>query len=611
MPSSISPEPTPVHTGPLSRQLHTLITCEHRATEKPRELALSLDIAAGQVQAVSATGDIGTVHWTAFDAMGLPSDDYALSVAATVDGEPAGLALSYTTLDNVVHQHPNSTLPFSRDIKLVHLSLPDSTPLASFDTYEIDGATHWLHSTTPIVRSLESRLDDLFDGSDLHLRAWDDGRIISWKGLENQLNDLQNKLSRVQLLKERIVDRYAASPDEGWFAVFGDVRNIDLARSSLHIVAADAFRQTDLVDGNKAVMNVEQCLQHSKSTRIADPIADIVHSLYTASAHEMTPKELKRACDRHVKTFSQLLAMRGEIVDTLRERRSLGSPKHDKPSSRDAWLREASTASSKAHAAVVENRAHYLALAAVDAGLRAQTSALLGLPDPTSLGLTQTQIDIRLLHYQLRQMFANNRWNEIQLSELGFQRALDTVNSVLQLTAPTNNPLSAPVLTDVFPFELQRRVAYNRIIESLARVHGGAPDIGHAANFIYASRSCLGSRASAAHLTRCPLLRRMLHSMIVADRQNRIITPLVYSFIHKVVLSPETASAQDINTTITLFTAELQPFVRMALTGHPADDPFRFLHGTEITTGYDDSSRTSLLIQLMFNHGKNSTTVDF
>ena len=590
--ASISSE-IPVHTGPLQRQLQTLIACEQRAIEKEKELTLHLTVTNGELEACSATGDIGTIHWSAFHSMGLPSDQYSLTLV--VDG--ATPTLSYTTLDNCLHQHPSTTLPFTRDIKTLHVSTSTST-LATFDTYEIDGVTHWLHTITPITSSLDNRISQLFDGHDLPLQADDHAKTTTWKAFEAHLHDLHNKLARVQLLKERVVSRYAASPDEGWFAVFGDA--IDFSRSSLSITTDDAYRQSDLVDGQRAVRDVEQCLQSSRATRVAAPVDEIVRSLYTSSTLEMTPKELTRACDRHSAIISILLDMRGDIVGTLKERRSLGTaPDHRERvvTRRGVWN---SCYDSEPHrdASIVENRVYYLTLAAVDAGLRGQAALLCNLSDSLH-GLTQTELDIKLLRYQLRQIYANNQWNEIQLSGESFQRASEAIDKIITLTqSPTNTPVSEPVLVDIMPFQLQKRLAYNRILESFARTHLGAPDISLTTNFIYTSGTCLGAKGRPNNPTQ---LRLVLRSMIVADQQNRVITPLVSRFLNRIASRPDLASADDIETAISVFHANARPFVRMALTSEAMPDPFHFLDSPETTTGYDDCARTSLLIRLMFH----------
>lgn len=595
MPTSI-PSEIPVHTGPLQRQLQTLIDCEQRAIEKEKELTLHLTITNGELEACSATGDIGTIHWSAFHSMGLPSDLYTLTLVASVDGAPATPAISYTTLDNCLHQHPTTTLPFTRDIKTLHVSTPTSPTLA-FDTYEIDGITHWLDTISPITSSLDNRISQLFDGHDLPLQADDHAKTTTWKAFEAHLHDLHNKLARVQLLKERVAFRYAASPDEGWFAIFGDA--IDFSRSSLSVTTDDAYRQSDLVDGQRAVRDVERCLQSSRTTRVAAPVEEIVRSLYTSSTLEMTPKELARACDRHTTTISTLLDMRGDIVGTLKERRSMGTaPDHRERvvTRRGVWN---SCYDSDPHrdASIVENRVYYLTLAAVDAGLRGQAALLCNLSNSLH-GLTQTELDIKLLRYQLRQIYANNQWNEIQLSSAGFQRASEAIDKIIALTQSPANTVSEPVLVDIMPFQLQKRLAYNRILESFARTHLGAPDISLATNYIYTSGNCLGGKGRPANPTH---LRLVLRSMIVADQQNRVITPLVSRFLNRILSRPDLASAHDIETAVSVFHANARPFVRMALTSEPTHDPFHFLDSQEIITGYDDCARTSLLIRLMFN----------
>ena len=92
------------------------------------------------------------------------------------------------------------------------------------------------------------------------------------------------------------------------------------------------------------------------------------------------------------------------------------------------------------------------------------------------------------------------------------------------------------------------------------------------------------------------VVQKILH----ADVRHRIITPMLQQWLLKTLMLP-TASADDISPAIGVFSTNLQPCVRLAMTGQATPDAFEFLHSSQIDTGYNDKSKTDLLIKLMMN----------
>jgi len=604
-------EAVAVHTLAVQRQLQALLRCEQEAIAAEKALTVCVQLTDGQVSACMVTGGIGEVHFTSFTAMGLPSDSYTLRVCVTDEHGECPAAISYTTLNNTQYNTRDKTLAITDDIKTLHVAFPDGPPALHFDTFEIDGKVHWLDAIVPAAAKLEDELAGLFRGHDLSLEAWDDTKTVPWAKFEAKFHDLNNKLSRVHSLRERVVDRYEASPDEGWYAVFGDTDNISLHASRLRVCPAAAYRDTDLCEGLRAVRELEQCLQRTKATRLQGSVSSIVRGVYGCTQDPL-PKETARAVDRHIATFSTLLDTRGRIATVLHQRRAThrctDHPSHRHVRSR-TWQDSHSNKHSPDLEGIVETRAHYLTLAAVDAALRRQTAVLCGIEE----GVLQADVDLKLCRYQLSQIFTNNRYNDLQLSQRGFDQASATIQDLQNLTtnsATTNSATTNPALLDMLPFPVMRRLCQTRILEAFARSHDYAPDIAPQHNYMYSTGQTLGG----AHTNPSAQAQSILLSMVHADRQNRILTPAVARHLLRVVASPKSVDVGVREEVLSVFQPAVRGLVRMAL-DLPGDsdsegriDPLAFLDSAHDTSGYDEDNRLALLVRLIFQRDRPVAT---
>lgn len=594
-------EAVAVHTLAVQRQLQALLRCEQEAIAAEKALTVCVQLADSQVSACMVTGGIGEVHFRSFAAMGLPSDSYALRVCVTDEHGVRPARISYTTLNNTECDTGGDTLAVTDDIKTLHVAFPDGPPALHFDTFEIDGKVHWLDAIVPAASKLEDDLASLFRGHDLNLQAWDDAKAVPWAKFEAKLVDIANKLTRVQSLKPRVVDRYEASPDEGWYAVFGDMDNISLEDSRLRVCPTAIYRDTDLSEGLRAVRDLEQFLQRSKATRLEGSVSTIVRGAFHC-IDDHVPSETPRDIDCHIATFSDLIDMRGRIATVLHQRRATHRCTDHRHVRNRTWQGSHPSKHSPDLEGVVETRAHYLTLAAVDAALRRQTAVLCALDDEVH----QADVDLKLCRYQLSQIFANNRYNDIQLSENGFEEASDTINDLQNLCETSFAASSALIIMS--PWPVGRRFCQTRILEALARSHDFAPDIAPQHNYMYSTRQTLGGAVTNPSAQAQSILLSMVH----ADRQNRILTPAVARHLLRVVASPHSVDVGVREEVLSVFQPAVRGLVRMALDLNPASsadsDPLAFLDSAHETTGYDEENRLALLVRLIFQRDRPVST---
>lgn len=540
--------------GSLCTKIQALLECEQRLAKAPKQLELQLESDGGVLKSCCVSGTLGTVRMKSFETLGLPSDEYKLTVKVNNMAAPS---VTVETHDGQFTESLSGLVAFKRDIKEVRVSLGNKAEVC-FTAFEVDGHVHWLKDVGVHAANVESGLEALFAGDSVTLQSRDSAATMPWLTLEGKLMDLGNKLSRLADLKAQVTERYVPAHDDGWFELFGAPEDVDVSQSQLRLCLESDFCQRDLILGMRTVEDVEQCLAKLRNVRLESDVPTIVQQLHALDGQEKTPKEMKRLSERHTATLHALLDMRRELVD------SVLIPTKE----------------------VVETRTKYLTMSAVDAGLRHVVSGLCNVDGEQECALRA----MKLCRFQLGQIFANNERNERQLTKAGYDVALNVMEKVMERTSRKE---TWPNVKEGMPYNLMRRVVMQKVLEALARTHSGAPDIAPTVNYMYADRVVYGGKANERRND----VFEVYSTMINADRQHRIITPLMHKYLLHVCPG---GSEVDVHAGVSVFDEDMQPFVRQALTGKGCGDVFGFLDNPAVRTGYKEEEKFKLLVDRMF-----------
>lgn len=566
-------------TSDLQKKLRALIECEEHAIRQRKQLEMHLIYHAdvGFVGCVVG-GDIGNVAMKRVDMMGLremglPSDEYDLKVEVKEacddkDRRFVKPVVSFTTTTGETHRCDESVhgtvVPFGKHIKTLNVKVEDST--VRFDAFEADGPTHWLGGTRKHLANVEGALNDTFSGETLDWSIADSAEKVSWLVMEGRMHDLDNKLSRLQKLKERILWRYEGRVEDGWHALFGDPENLDLGMTNLRICTKSEYRQNDLAEGIRDAENVELSMRRLAKTRLVSGVEKIVDCMF--GGVDATEKSRWEKTS-HVKTLTELSELRNVLVD-------------------EVW-REAK----RDTAEVVETRVKYLTMACVDAGLCHHVGKLCKVEAEEGRELKK----VKLCRYQLRQIYANNDGNEIKLSVSGYETALRRMNRVEELC-----DLESPPGTETAVFNVSRRLMMHCVLDAIAHGRPGAPDIAVESNYIYRNRRVLEDKTRGGNGA-----AEMFMTMINADKQNRVITPLIHRYMTRVVAGRNSVDNEEgAKNVVGLFDKDIQPLVCQAVDPHQwwtarqACQPLAFLDSSEVRTGYNEKKKTEMLVRLMF-----------
>ena len=548
----------------LHKKLRQLQTCESNLMKAPKELTLNLACdESGAVTSCVITGGLGTIHVKSCENFGLPSDDYKLTVRVSGVEKVKVIESGEWGIGHPKHGTISGSIeiPFTKQHKSLEI---DTGKKMTVGVFEIDGSTCWLGKIDSHVNNVRDHIDRVLYSKRVPLAAHDDAPTVSWLTFEGTMNNVLNKMARLESVRERINGRYLAGVDDGWYEMFGDSVAVD--QSSMRVCMDSDYRMNDIALGINAARELDKCIASSRNVRLASDMVDIVEGL-CAGDNNLD----QRDASRHLAVLKELVAMRGELTDALKERRN------------GAWVTRSGVWNEREEWNVVENRAKFLTLAAVDAGLRHRVATLCDVSERAN-----ALRDVKLCMFQLRQIYANNERNERKLSEASFLASQTQMQRVQVLCGSTKS-VATPV-----PSNLGRRLCMTRVLEALARVHENAPDISLDSNYMYASKSVLGGEV-LEHDVQGVFVR-----MVNADKQNRVITPLIHSHIMALVHGAVQDRELWTKRVVGLYDTDIQPMVRMALTGEWVASPYAFLDHTKVRTGYIDAMKTNMLVQLMF-----------
>lgn len=561
-------------TSDLQKKLRALTECEENAIRERKQLEMQLIYQAdlGIVGCVVG-GDIGNVTMKKVDMMGVPSDEYDLKVKVKdMEEKFVEPVVSFTTTTGETCQCDSSVhgmvVPFGKHIKTLNVKVGDST--VRFDAFEADGPTHWLGGTSKHLANVEGALNDTFSGETLDWSIADSAETVSWLVMEGRIHDLDNKLLRLQKLKERIPWRHEGRGEDGWHALFGDPENLDLGMTNMRICTKSEYRQNDLAEGIRDAENVELSMRRLAKTRLVSGVEEIVDGMFGGDGVDAT-RQSRWERTSHVKTLKELSELRNVLVDEVWR----GKPGRDTGE-------------------VVETRVKYLTLACVDAGLCHHVGKLCKVEAEDGRELTK----VKLCRYQLRQIYANNDGNEIKLGKCGYETALRRMTRVEELCGS-----ESPSGTETAMFNVSRRLMMHCVLDAIAHGRPGAPEVAVESNYMYRNRRVLEDTNQSGKTG----ATEMFMTMINADKQNRVITPLIHRYMTRVVEERNSVHNEEgAISVVGLFDKDIQPFVSQAVDPHhwwtarQACQPLAFLDSSEVRTGYNEKRKTEMLVRLMF-----------
>lgn len=263
--------------------------------------------------------------------------------------------------------------------------------------------------------------------------------------------------------------------------------------------------------------------------------------------------------------------------------------------------------------ATVDRRAHFIALAGVDAALRARAARFRG----SAAAARVAERDAKVCAYQLRQVMATDAHNDVKLSAGVYAGCLSVLAEAVALAGGGGldafgvlDCSDVPKSSDVTGSEDGVRAL--RAAKALEAVGGGWP-VAPGANYVYCAQAfavgrhaevgggSLGFRhAGAPDVAGAAEARRVLADMADMDLRHRVISPLVHKCVRAACAGEARVPVDDV---VNAFAADVRPLARLALCNEPCAAPYAFLDDASVRTGYDEEHKTRLLVQLMFGVG--------
>lgn len=543
------------HTSQLRAYVNDLMQNEERAVSKRKALHLALECdAGGALTGGSVAGDIGTVTFKQFTGMGLPSGEYDLKVTLCQCKCPGHCRCSHPHVRATTHDgrevSGEGSLPMSTDVRGVAVKLPSGE--AQFETFEVDGEVHWMGATAGCVQHINRAIGALKDGR-VSVAARD-AKTIPWLMFEGRLHELENVVGRLDTMQERLSSRHVPVAEDGWLELFGR-DTVDADRSALRVCLGEDYSVQDLRQTLKTTEDLQKSLSSVEAVSLNGDVQDVVGNLCHMAGV---------SASEHLARVNKLLTLREQLHNSLKER----------------TLKD-----------VVETRVKFLTMAVVDAGLRHEVGSVCKVEGKGGLELRRA----KLCRYQLGQIYANNERNERQLTEDGYNVALERMNAViadmekLKLQSSINQTLTS---------NLTRSVCLQKVLEGLSWTQRGVystqremPIIAPTGNFMYEEGRGLDDRQPEARND----AHRMFVSMVNADRQHRLITPMVHRHLLQVARTLE-----GVDGVMEMYDTDLQPFLGMALGGPEVEGAYGFLDGTAVRTGYNEEKLFNMLVGVMF-----------
>ena len=107
------------------------------------------------------------------------------------------------------------------------------------------------------------------------------------------------------------------------------------------------------------------------------------------------------------------------------------------------------------------------------------------------------------------------------------------------------------------------------------------------------------------HQCMAPEAQTVLLGMLDADLRHRIISPLVHKHVREAIYTAQEGKAcMHADNIVNIFDNDIQLLAKLALGIQESADServYEFLQKTDLRTGYNDTNKTTLLINLCFN----------
>tara|TARA_Y100000389_G_scaffold204829_1_gene259970 strand:+ start:696 stop:2603 length:1908 start_codon:yes stop_codon:yes gene_type:complete len=592
------------YTYAIRTAVQRAIACEHTANQTPKVLHACVwsDPQPTQIS-MQVSGGMGLLKMKQkcndahSEVFGLPSDNYLLNLQILSPTDSLPLQ-PQPTLQCITHRGADfsftGNLQVDRNVKAIQIRFNDNTIL-TLDTYALDDSENhhlfWLNDTCKPLAAVQEAYANLKRLDGFALQSGMDAMPASWSSLSVKLKELSSLMHELEPRVDSLSERNRVTADCPVFQLFGDTRNIDRDASHMCVAFKHQMSTADL-------------------TRIK-ALTDRVES------HLLTVRNMTLSC----KTID---CFRTPIINALLQSRASTI----KNISSTCATRESSKANR------MQTRVNYLLLTGIDANLRRHVGQL------CHLDSMEADIDLQLCQYQLRQLYANNTNNAMQLSKTLYDQSMAQMRSdvykvqAIVDTQPDSDPLLVKVRwagyePDADTWQTAEDFASHKDFEMFLtayeqRHNSDSSKMIHAnlhiltrsvlaqkileswrvapvSNYIYSrQRASMCTNTVHANNPEQAKAKSVVQKILHADVRHRIITPMLQQWLLKTLMLP-TASADDISTAIGVFSTNLQPCVRLAMTGQATPDAFEFLHSSQIDTGYNDKSKTDLLIKLMMN----------
>ena len=418
--------------------------------------------------------------------------------------------------------------------------------------------------------------------------------MVTAAELQEELVSLNRKLTRVVETAQKVNDRYVVTGDDGWYDLFSPGGGVLKEKSVMRVTSDDAFIQNDLLQLQE---NVSLVLAHVRKLGEQElvyeqgDIGTIVHNLTLYGERE-----------QHIASLEKLQNMRQDLLEVVS----------------DAIYAGKIYTNTHKLDSVVNRRAHFISLACVDAGLRAQVRLLSGMP------MQNCALDVDMSAYQMQQIMANNAHNDIKLDVSVAERCLQKVLAVQTLMKNDMQNTAHDPDHDSNEHILIGAIRVQKILHCLTKNdfvnistgfnHSYRNDFSHengrASHMKHFNQMDIEMQKNKlCRQCTTPEAQMVLLDMIDADLRHRIISPLVHKHVQGAIYAVrngETCVRAD--KIVSIFNNDLQMLAKLALGVQESADSahvYEFLQNTQknkhVRTGYNDANKTSLLIDLMFN----------
>lgn len=414
--------------------------------------------------------------------------------------------------------------------------------------------------------------------------------MVTAAELHEDLVSLNRKLTRVLETAQKVNDRYVVTGDDGWYDLFSPGGGVLKQKSVMRVTSDDAFIQNDLLQLQENVSLVLAQVRKLGEQELVYEHGDIDSIVRNLALHGER--------EQHIVCLEKLQKMRQDLLGVV-SNAIYADKKYMKTHKLDS---------------VVNRRAHFISLACVDAGLRAQVRLLSGMP------MQNCALDVDMGAYQMRQIMANNEHNDIKLDVSVAESCLQKVLSVQSLMQTNMQKDRYELDYGSNEHVLIGAIRVQKILHCLTKKD--CINISTGFNHCYRTdlNYCTAQPTHSKHFNQmdiemkknklhhqcmAPEAQTVLLGMLDADLRHRIISPLVHKHVRQAIYTAQEGKAcMHADNIVNIFDNDIQLLAKLALGIQESADServYEFLQKTDLRTGYNDTNKTTLLINLCFN----------